>query len=61
MGRRPELIIKDLEEIIYLLEIDGHARIGALLKEAVKEIESCNLEVVRNKDLLASKGLNLQS
>ena len=61
MSRRSELIIEDLEDIIYLLEMDGFSRICDTLREAVKEIESSKLEVQRYKDLLSSKGLDLQS
>lgn len=61
MGRRSELIIEDLEDIMYLLEMDGFSRVCDTIKEAVDEIKSSKLEVQRYKDLLSSKGLDLQS
>ena len=54
MRRKTDLIIDDLEESVYLLEMDGFHRISSYIREAIhriretevleKEIESLKIE-----------------
>ena len=62
MRRKTEIIIDDLEESVYLLELDGFERISSYIREAIhkireievleKQLESSILELQRYKDII---------
>lgn len=64
MRRKIELILEDLEEGVYLLELDGFQRIASYIREAIhrireiefleKEIESLKIENQNLKDIISS-------
>jgi hypothetical protein len=68
MRRKTEIIIDDLEESVYLLELDGFERISSYIREAIhkmreievleKELESSILELQRYKDIISSNEIN---
>ena len=69
MRRKTELIIDDLEESVYLLEMDGFERISSYIREAIhkmreievleKELESTKLELQRYRDIISSNHITL--
>lgn len=69
MRRKTELIIDDLEESVYLLEMDGFERISSYIHEAIhkmreievleKELESSELELQRYRDIISSNHITL--
>jgi len=69
MRRKTELIIDDLEESVYLLEMDGFERISSYIQEAIhkmreievleKELESSELELQRYRDIISSNHITL--
>ena len=68
MRRKTEIIIDDLEESVYLLELDGFERIPSYIREAIhkmreievleKQLESSILELQRYKDIISSNEIN---
>ena len=68
MRRKTEIIIDDLEESVYLLELDGFERIPSYIREAIhkireivvleKELESALLEIQRYRDIISSNDIN---
>ena len=64
MRRKINLIIDDLEESLYLLEMDGFERISSYIREAIhrireievleKEIQSLKLENQNLRDIISS-------
>lgn len=70
MRRKINLIIDDLEESLYLLELDGFERISSYIREAIQrlrevqhlenEIESLKIENQNLRDTISSneKGQN---
>ena len=68
MRRKTEIIIDDLEESVYLLELDGFERISSYVREAIhkmreievleKQLESAILELQRYKDIISSNEIN---
>ena len=68
MRRKTEIIIDDLEESVYLLELDGFERISSYIREAIhkmreievleKQLESSILELQRYKDIISSNEIN---
>lgn len=68
MRRKIDLIIDDLEESVYLLEMDGFERISSYIYEAInkmreievleKELESAKLEIQRYRDIISSHDIN---
>ena len=69
MRRKTEIIIDDLEESVYLLEMDGFERISSYIREAIhkmreieilkKELESTKLELQRYRDIISSNHITL--
>jgi hypothetical protein len=68
MRRKTEIIIDDLEESVYLLELDGFERISSYIREAIhrireievleRELESAKLEIQRYRDIISSNEIN---
>ena len=68
MRRKTEIIIDDLEESVYLLELDGFERISSCIREAIhkmreievleKQLESSILEMQRYKDIISSNDIH---
>jgi hypothetical protein len=68
MRRKINLIVDDLEESVYLLELDGFERISSYIREAIhkireievleKQLESSILEIQRYKDIISSNEIN---
>jgi len=64
MRRKIDLIIEDLEESVYLLELDGFERISSYIREAIQRlqevqylentIESLKLENENLRDTISS-------
>jgi hypothetical protein len=64
MRRKNELLIEDLEESVYLLELDGFERISSYIRESIrkireieileKEIESLKIENQNLRDTISS-------
>lgn len=68
MRRKTELVIDDLEESVYLLEMDGFERISSYIREAIhkmreieileKELESAKIEMQRYRDIISSNDIH---
>jgi hypothetical protein len=64
MKRKIELLIEDLEESVYLLELDGFERISSYIRESIRkmreidflerEIESLKIENQNLRDTISS-------
>ena len=68
MRRKIDLIVDDLEESVYLLEMDGFHRISSYVREAIhrireievleREIESLKIENDNLRDIVSSKEIH---
>lgn len=68
MRRKTELVIDDLEESVYLLEMDGFERISSYIREAIhkmreieilqKELESLKIENQNLKDIVSLNNIH---